>query len=107
MVIPSEFIDPFYDDIVSFPINRTSLNANIVELIIGAVIFLSIVAIYNALFSIWERLLGRGAVPETEPGDLQQQDDVLVRVTYAFLVVFIAFLVVNYLASRRTSRRPA
>lgn len=103
MVIATEFLDPFSDDIVAFPVEGNQSkewNANIIELIIGAVIFLAIVAIYNALFSIWERIFGTVNVSSEEEnsGELRQQDDVFVRVTYALLVTIIAYLLVWYLS---------
>lgn len=99
MVIAADFIDPFEDDIVSFPINSSEQNewqANIIELIIGAVIFLAIVAIYNALFSIWEKIFQQRGRPSDYQQDLTEQDDVFVRVTYAIFVVILAYLIVWY-----------
>jgi hypothetical protein len=104
MVIATEFLDPFDDNIVAFPVREgdaTEWYANIIELIVGAVVFLSIVAIYNALFSIWERLLRRRTGERAEQRDLEETDDVLVRVTYAILVVALAFLIVWYLGPTR------
>ena len=99
MVLATEFIDPFEDDIVAFPINPGQQNewrANIIELIIGAVIFLAIVAIYNALFSIWEKLFGQSDRRTNDQQELEEQDDVFVRVTYAVFVSILAYLIVWY-----------
>lgn len=100
MVIAADFIDPFEDDIVSFPINTTEQSewrANLIELIIGAIIFLAVVAIYNALFSIWEKIFGQRGRPTNDEQDLAEQDDVFVRITYAIFVSILAFLIVWYL----------
>lgn len=105
MVIASDFIDPFRDDIVAFPINKAEKgqwSANIIELIVGAVIFLTVVAIYNALFSIWESLFqmrreaGRVTVITD---DVQESNDVFIRVTYAILMIIITYLLVSYFGS--------
>lgn len=110
MVIAAEFIDPFQDDIVSFPIGdqqRGEWRANILELIVGAVIFLSVVAIYNALFSIWERIFQRRSTQNNGDADqnLQEQDDVFVRVTYAIFVVILAYLFVTWVGGKGRSLR--
>lgn len=110
MVIAADFIDPFNDDIVAFPVNSKEKNewrTNIIELIIGAIVFLAVVAIYNALFSIWERIFKQKAQTSGYPQDLSEQDDVFVRVTYAIFVSFLAYLIISYLgpSSGRLSRQ--
>ncbi len=104
MVIAADFIDPFEDDIVAFPINsseQSEWQANIIELIIGAVIFLAIVAIYNALFSIWEKIFKQRGQTSDDEEDLSEQDDVFVRVTYAIFVTILAYLIIWYLGAPR------
>lgn len=100
MVIAADFVDPFQDDITAFPINpseQSEWQANLIELVIGAVIFLAIVAIYNALFSIWERIFGQQGRRTNDQEDLEEQDDVFVRVTYAIFVSILAYLIIWYL----------
>lgn len=74
--------------------NSSSTRLGVVELIVGAVVFLSVVSVYNALFSIWESLIktqpGRANEYETE---LDEKDDVIIRVTYSIFVIFISCLI--------------
>ena len=109
MVIATEFLDPFEDDIVALPIDASRSDewyANIIELIVGAVIFLTVVAIYNAIFSIWERLFRQSNLNGgRRPGDLDEnQDDVIVRVTYALFILVIAYLIVRWLGPPRPGK---
>ena len=99
MVIAADFVDPFQDDVVAFPINlheRTAWQANLIQLIIGAIIFLAVVAVYNALFSIWEKIFQQRGRAVNGGQDLSEQDDIFVRVTYAIFVSIVAYLIVWY-----------
>lgn len=76
-------------------------NNNIIELIIGALVFLSIVAIYNALFAIWQRLFGQSQESSEVYQEIPGGNDVFIRVTYAAFVCFVTFVTIRYFDNPR------